>query len=313
MAGVLDSVDQHTRLAGCNRLELLLFRIGGLQRYGINVFKVREVLECPSLRSIPYGHHAVRGLTHLRGRTMPVIDMGRVLGQPLPEDVRGLYVVITEFNRSTQGFLVTGVDRIVNMNWEEVQPPPITGAASYITAITQVDGSLVEIIDVEKVLSEVCPMSLGVSGELSSRGARGGARLPVLVVDDSGVARSMVARTLEQLGIRCILANSGREGLTLLKQWASEGMPICERLALVVTDIEMPEMDGYTLTSEIKKDDRLKALHVILHSSVSGNFNDALAKRVGADQFLPKFRPDELARAVLDQVDASRSPDAGKA
>ena len=313
MAGVLEAVDRRTRLAGCNRLELLLFRIGGRQRYGINVFKVREVLECPPLRTVPYGHHGVRGLAHVRGRTLSVIDMGRVVGQPLPDDIHGLYVVITEFNRSTQGFLVTGVDRIVNINWENIQPPPATGAASYITAITEVDGSLIEIIDVEKVLSEICPANLTVSSDLTDRGGDSAKRLPVLVVDDSGVARNMIARTLEQLGIHCVLANSGREGLELLKQWAGEGTPICERLSLVVTDIEMPEMDGYTLTSEIKKDERLKALHVILHSSLSGNFNDALAKRVGADQFLPKFRPDELARAVLDQVDMVRSPVSGAA
>ncbi len=306
MAGILDSVDQRTQLAGRNRLELLLFRIGSRQLYGINVFKVREVLECPPLHSIPYSHHDVRGLAHIRGRTLPVIDMGRVVGQPLPEDVRGLYVIITEFNRSTQGFLVTNVDRIVNMNWVDVQPPPAAGVASYITAITQVDDSLIEIIDVEKVLSEISPANLTVSGELADRSAGGSERLPVLVVDDSGVARNMIARTLEQVGIRCILAASGREGLHLLQQWAGEGTPIGERLALVVTDIEMPEMDGYTLTREIKKDERLKALHVILHSSLSGTFNDSMAERVGADQFLPKFRPDELARAVLDQFEIAR-------
>ncbi len=310
MAGVLDTVDQRTQLAGRNRLELLLFRIGGRQRYGINVFKVREVLECPPLRSIPYGHHGVRGLAHVRGRTLPVIDMGRVIGQPLPEDVRGLFVVVTEFNQSIQGFLVTGVDRIVNMNWEQVQPPPAAGAASYITAITQVDDDIIEIIDVEKVLSEICPSNLVVSGELAGRGTGGGERLPILVVDDSSVARNMIARTLEQIGIRCVLAASGREGLALLQRWASEGTPIRERLALVVTDIEMPEMDGYTLTREIKSDERLKSLHVILHSSLSGNFNDTMARRVGADQFLPKFHPDDLARAVLDQVDI-HSPTGG--
>ena len=308
MAGVLDTVDQRTQLAGRNRLELLLFRIGGRQRYGINVFKVREVLECPPLRSIPYGHHGVRGLAHVRGRTLPVIDMGRVIGQPLPEDVRGLFIVVTEFNQSIQGFLVTGVDRIVNMNWEQVQPPPAAGAASYITAITQVDDDIIEIIDVEKVLSEICPSNLAVSGELAGRGTGGGERLPILVVDDSSVARNMIARTLEQIGIRCVLAASGREGLALLQQWASEGTPIRERLALVVTDIEMPEMDGYTLTREIKRDERLKSLHVILHSSLSGNFNDTMAKHVGADQFLPKFHPDDLARAVLDQMDISSPP-----
>ncbi len=298
---VLDSVNQRTQLAGRNRLELLLFRCNKKQRYGINVFKVREVILCPPIQQIPHSHPDVRGVIQVRGKILPVIDLGKVLGSPLPADTAGLYVVITEFSRSIQGFLVSGVDRILNMNWDAILPPPKI-ANHYLTAVTQFDDELIEIIDVEKVLAEINPIKPGVSDEFSRPELVEQRRLPVLVVDDSSTARSLITRTLDQIGFSSITAKSGKEGLDILQKMAGEGQPMANRLALVISDIEMPEMDGYTLTAEIKKDDRLKGLHVILHSSMSGGFNDALAQKVGADCFLPKFNPDELARVVLEQM-----------
>lgn len=160
MAGVLDSVNQRTQLVGQNRLELLLFRLRGRQIYGINVFKVKEVFQCPRLSSIPNSRAVVRGVAHTRGETIPVIDLGMAIGLPgIPqEDLPNSFVIITEYNRKTQGFLVTGVDRIMNMNWEDILPPPKgTGKDIYLTAVTKIDDKLAEIIDVEKVLSEVSP------------------------------------------------------------------------------------------------------------------------------------------------------------
>lgn len=303
MAGVLESVNQRTQLAGRNRLELLLFRINNKQRYGINVFKVREVIVCPTMQQLPHSHPDVRGVIRVRGKTIPVIDLAKVLGMslsPEPEQTE-LFIIITEFNRSVQGFLVCGVDRILNMNWDAIKPPPRVGS-NFLTAVTQVDDELVEILDVEKVLATVTGMVTEVSSELAMANSEQRAHLPLLVVDDSSTARSMIQRTLEQIGFSCILANSGREGLTLLQQMADEGTPMIDRISLVISDIEMPEMDGYTLTAEIKKDPRLAGLCVVLHSSMSGGFNDSLAKKVGADLFLPKFHPDELARVVLENL-----------
>ncbi len=298
---VLDSVNQRTQLAGRNRLELLLFRCNKKQRYGINVFKVREVILCPPIQKIPHSHPDVRGVIQVRGKILPVIDLGKILGSPLPADTTGLYVVITEFSRSIQGFLVSGVDRILNMNWDAILPPPKI-ANHYLTAVTQFDDELIEIIDVEKVLAEINPIKHGVSDNFGRPELLDQRLLPILVVDDSSTARSLITRTLDQLGLSSITAKSGKEGLDILQKMAGEGQPMANRLSLVISDIEMPEMDGYTLTTEIKKDDRLKGLHVILHSSMSGGFNDALAQKVGADCFLPKFNPDELARVVLEQM-----------
>jgi two-component system, chemotaxis family, chemotaxis protein CheV len=302
--GILDSVNQRTQLAGRNRLELLLFRCNKKQRYGINVFKVREVILCPTIQQIPHSHPDVRGVIQVRNKIFPVIDLGKVLGSPLPADTTGLYVVITEFSCSVQGFLVSSVDRILNMNWDAILPPPKI-SNHYLTAVTQLDAELIEIIDVEKVLAEIHQIEVGVSADVTHAELVDQRLLPILVVDDSSTARSLITRTLDQIGFSSITARTGKEGLEILQKMADQGQSMLNRLSLVISDIEMPEMDGYTLTAEIKKDDRLKGLHVILHSSMSGGFNDALAQKVGADRFLPKFNPDELARVVLDQMQSA--------
>ena len=308
MAGVLDSVNARTRMAGNNRMELLLFRIHGRQRYGINVFKVREVIECPPLRRVPTSHPAILGVATIRGRTLSVIDLGKMLGMRATTDLTGQYVVITEFNRSVQGFLVGGVDRIVNMNWEDILAPPAnSGKGSYLTAVTKLDNELVEILDVEKVLAEVVPRPVEVSEEVAAKKKVGDTHLPLLVVDDSSTARKMIARTLDQVGIKYFMAVNGREALAKLQELAADGQPVSGKLGLVISDIEMPEMDGYTLTTEIRKDPRLKDLYVLLHSSLSGVFNDAMVKQVGADQFLAKFNSDDFASMVMEVIERTRS------
>ncbi|HUH36995.1 MAG TPA: chemotaxis protein CheW, partial [Spongiibacteraceae bacterium] len=164
MAGVLDSVNQRTQLVGQNRLELLLFRLAGGQVYGINVFKVKEVLPCPRLTLVPRRHPVVRGLAHIRGGTLAIMDLSMAIGQRSLDDVDKCFVIITEYNRATQGFLVKSVERIVNMNWGAIHPPPRgSGRESYLTAVTEIDGRLVEIIDVEKILAEVSPVAEEIS------------------------------------------------------------------------------------------------------------------------------------------------------
>lgn len=234
----------------------------------------------------------------MRGKTIPVLDLSTAIGARPLADCAGCYVIITEYNRSVQGFLVGGVERIINMKWQDILPPPKgSGVNNYMTAVTNLDGELIEIIDVEKVLAEVSGIKMEVSQALVQDSADNLVKREVLVVDDSSVARKQVVRTLEQIGIACTVANDGREALEHLQRWAEDGTPVTERLLMVISDIEMPEMDGYTLTTEIRRDERLKNLHVLLHSSLSGVFNAALVKKVGADQFLPKFGADDLAKA----------------
>ncbi|MFS2159073.1 chemotaxis protein CheV [Pseudomonas sp. Pseusp122] len=307
MAGVLDSVNQRTQLVGQNRLELLLFRLDGKQLYGINVFKVKEVLQCPKLTIMPKSSRVVRGVANIRGGTIPILDLAMATGLPGQTQLDNAFVIITEYNTKVQGFLVHSVERIVNMNWEEIHPPPKgTGRDHYLTAVTRVDNQLVEIIDVEKILAEVAPMSESISvGVIDAETQHKAISLRVLTVDDSSVARKQVSRCLETVGVEVTALNDGRQALDYLKQMVAEGKKPEEEFLMMISDIEMPEMDGYTLTAEIRNDPRMQKLHIILHTSLSGVFNQAMVKKVGADDFLAKFRPDDLAARVIDRIKAA--------
>ncbi|WP_078120723.1 chemotaxis protein CheV [Thiosocius teredinicola] len=301
MAGVLDGVDMRTKLAGHNRLELLLFRLGGRQRFGINVFKVQEVIQCPPLTEIPQSNPVILGIANMRGRTIAIIDLSRAIGAAPIGDHREKFVIVTEYNRKVQGFLVDSVDRIVNMNWEEILPPP-KGAAhgTYMTAVTQVDNELIEIIDVEKVLKEVVGGQEEVSDGIIKERAEDMPAQHVLMVDDSSVARKQVTRVLEQMGVEFTTANDGQQALELLLQWLDEGKDVENWLSLVISDVEMPRMDGYSLTKAIREHPQLRHLHVILHTSLSGVFNKSMVQKVGANDFLPKWEPDTLAMMVQE-------------
>ncbi len=300
MSGILDSVNQRTQLVGQNRLELLLFRLNGRQRFGINVFKVREVLQCPPLTSIPKLNSLVRGVAHIRGQTISVIDLSMATGGRKIEDLQSAFIVIAEYNRSVQGFLVGAVERIINTNWDAIMPPPQgTGRASYLTAVTEMDNELIEILDVEKILNEISPLNAEVSPEVASTlTAKVNEEKIIFIADDSSVARSQVKKALTALGLEIELAKNGMEALNRLKEIAAETGDVTDKVGVLVSDIEMPEMDGYTLTAEIKNTPELQKLHVVLHTSLSGVFNQAMVKKVGADDFIAKFHPDELATAV---------------
>lgn len=306
MAGVLDSVNQRTQLVGQNRLELLMFKLGTEQLYGINVFKVKEVLPCPRLSVLPHSSRIVRGVAHIRGRTISVLDLSVATGgPPLPEPDKG-FVIISEYNNSVQGFLVRSVDRIVNMNWEDILAPPRgSGSAHYLTAVTRVDEKLVEILDVERILAEVVPVPAHEI-EASARHSEGGAAGEghVLVVDDSSVARAQIRRCCEAIGMEVTVLKDGRQAWEHLLAMVERGEHPASVYTLLVSDIEMPEMDGYTLTASIKNHPDLQGLHVLLHTSLSGVFNRAMVDKVGADDFLAKFHPDELAQRIAAQVAA---------
>jgi two-component system chemotaxis response regulator CheV len=252
---------------------------------------------------MPSAHPLVRGVADLRGGVVPIIDLGMALGEP--QDAAAAHVIVTEYNRSVQGFVVRAVERIVHVDVASVQPPPAsTGEASYLTAITRYGGELVEIVDVEKVLAEVLgePPALSEEVAQSAQGLGGGRR--ILVVDDSRVARNQVERVLQQLGVECVMVNDGREALRYLQSLAERG-PLAEQLLMVISDIEMPGMDGYSLTTEIRHDPRLRDLYVLLHTSLSGVFNKAMVQKVGANRFVPKFGADELAQGVIERLRAA--------
>lgn len=301
MSGVLSSVDARTKLVGQNRLELLLFNLGGTQQFAINVFKVQEVMRMPKLTRIPDRHPVVRGVTHLRGQTVPVVDLRHAVQMgPLKIDENDATIIVTEYNMTVQAFLVGGVDRIVNMNWSEILPPPGgSGRQHYLTAITRIDDRIVEIIDVEKVLAEIAPYQLNLSDDAYDKELLERIKgKDILIVDDSHVAIQQMRLVLEPMGMNIIEAGNGLDAYQLLMHWKEEGRDIENRLLMIITDAEMPEMDGYMLTTEIRRDPQLKSLMVILHTSLSGSFNKAMVEKVGCDGFLSKFAPEAMAKEV---------------
>ncbi len=306
MAGVLDNVNKRTQLVGQNRLELLLFRLQGKQVYGINVFKVKEVLQCPDLTSLPKSNPVIRGVAHIRGGTIPIMDLSMATGNLPIDDIKDKFVIITEYNMKTQGFLVNSVERIINMNWEEIHPPPKgSGHEHYLTAVTRQEDKLVEIIDVEKILSEVSPLHTEVTeGLVSDDISEKAVSYKVLVVDDSKIALKQTTRCIEQVGVETTKLMDGKQAWDHLMELIANGQDPLDEYLMIISDIEMPEMDGYTLTAEIRNHPKLKDMYIMLHTSLSGVFNEAMVRKVGANNFLPKFKPDELAEIVANQIES---------
>lgn len=299
---LIDAVDGRTKLAGSNKMEVLLFSLGTHEIFGINVFKVREVSPTPPITMTPNMPYGVEGVISLRGSIIPVITLAKFIKlENVPEGL-GQTMIVTEFSRHTQGFLVDDVDRIIRVDWDKVKPPEnmIAGQEGLITAITELsDGRLVSILDVERILSEVLgekPMptlpKLDTSQETT-----------VFFADDSTVARKEIMMVLDKLGAKHVQANDGLEAWEKLQNMAnragSEGRPMREQLQLILVDAEMPEMDGYVLTKNIKSDGRFSGIPVIMHSSLSSEANRTMGQRVGVDAYVAKFDPAVLADTLL--------------
>ncbi|NRA61735.1 MAG: chemotaxis protein CheV [Psychrobium sp.] len=311
MASLLDTVNQRTQLVGENRLELLLFQLSSHQSFAINVFKVQEVVSLPRVNALPGSHPSIVGVVNMRGKTIPVINLPQAIGMRPLEVNQDCNLIITEYNRTIQGFLVGKIDHIVNTTWGNIQPPPRTaGRGHYLTAITQLEiagkNKIVEIIDVEKVLAEIITYDTSISeGVLDESISEHFYGKKILIVDDSSTARNLVNQTLSKLGLEIIEATDGLQALNLLKGWADEGKKVTDEILMMITDAEMPEMDGYKLTYEIRHDDRMKDLYIALNTSLSGSFNDAMVEKVGCDKFISKFQPDKLVEIVQERLRVS--------
>ncbi len=295
---ILSLVDQKTKLAGSNKMELLLFSLGGKESFGINVFKVREVCEAPEITRAPNMPHGVDGIISLRGSIIPVINLSAFVGEPIPG--RGSKLIITEFSNHIQAFHVADVDRIVRVDWEQVKTPqPMLSSTHLITAITELpDGKLISILDVEQILHDT------FGGEAAShltpippQYAR-----TIFFVDDSALARKKIVEVLDQLNLPHQHALNGREAWNKLSilaaQAQGENAPLRERLGVVLVDAEMPEMDGYVLTQHIKADPRFNGIPVVMHSSLSSMANKRMGQQVGVDAYVAKFNVDNLANTL---------------
>lgn len=299
-------VEERTQLAGANRFEVLLFSLGKDRRsgreevFGINVFKVREVIRAPEVVRAPDMPESVEGIVSLRGAIVPVVSLAKFCGLDVAEPP-GI-MLVTEFDRSVQGFLVHSVENIVRLDWSRVKTPPAllsNRLQGLVTAVTELgDGRLALILDVERVLAETA----GKDASGFERVEPLAGEATVFFADDSPVARKRIETTLDRMGIRHLAAANGREAWAKLQDLAAraaaEGVPLRARIQVILTDIEMPEMDGYVLTKNIKSDPRFAGIPVIMHSSLSGAANVALGQGVGADGYVPKFDAQELADAI---------------
>jgi len=293
---VFDAVDARARLAGSNTMELLLFSLGTKEIFGINVFKVREITRTPRITRAPNLPHAVEGVVSLRGSIIPVISLSKIIGVG-QQECSNQTMMVTEFSRHVQGFLMNGVDRIVRVEWDKVRSPDpmIVGDAGNITAITELPGGqLVSILDVEQVLAKVYGES-----EVPELEPVATPDASMFFVDDSAVARKEIVKVLDQLKVNHQHASNGREAWDRLQAMANraqaEGEPLARRLQLILTDAEMPEMDGYVLTRNVKNDIRFRDIPVVMHSSLSSEANRSMGKSVGVDAYVAKFEPRVLA------------------
>jgi two-component system, chemotaxis family, chemotaxis protein CheV len=296
---LMNMIDQKARLAGSNKMELLLFSVGGRETFGINVFKVREVCETMAITKTPNMPVGVEGIISLRGSIIPVIDLASCLSMPF-DGVR-TKLIITEFSRHTQAFLVADVDRIVRVDWDHVKTPQSVSANALglITAITELsDGKLVSILDVEQILANV--IGEDIVPELEPLETRN--PVSVFFADDSGIARKKIIEVLEKMKLPYQYAVNGAEAWEKLKAVAGradqERKGVHETIGLVLTDAEMPEMDGYVLTRHIKNDKRFEGIPVLMHSSLSSIANQKLGQQVGVDAYVPKFNPEDLAKMI---------------
>jgi two-component system, chemotaxis family, chemotaxis protein CheV len=308
MSDLLRSIDARTKLAGTNKLEILMFTLGTDNRsgrretFGINVFKVREVMRVPPITRAPEMPSAVEGMLSLRGALVPVIDLAKYAG--IQVDTKPEIMIVTEYNGHTQGFLVEAVDTILRLDWSAMKVPPDmlnSQMGGLVTAVTELpDGRLVMMMDVEKILAETG--SFGDDTSYKNVKPLGMSNRTVFFADDSAIARKQIAGTLDAMQVSYISAINGRQAWEELQKVANgaetAGVPVSDYVQLILTDVEMPEMDGYMLTRKIKEDRRFAGIPVLMHSSLSSTSNQSLGKAVGVDEYVPKFEPQKLSQTI---------------
>ena len=304
---LLGSVDERTRLAGSNKMEILLFSLGTRETFGINVFKVREVGSAPHITKTPNMPQGVEGLVSLRGNVIPVLSLATFLEHTdgIPTE-RGKTMMVAEFSKRTLGFLVHEVDRIIRVDWERVKAPEtvLTANQGIITAITELDdGTLVSILDVEQILTNAFGET--IIGEIEP--AKIIEEAGIFFADDSVVARKKIAEVCDKLGVKHKHAVNGMEAWGRLQGLAAHaqqsGKTLHEDVRLILVDAEMPEMDGYVLTKYIKNDARFDGIPVVMHSSLSSEANRAMGQAVGVDAYVAKFDAEILADTLRPLIE----------
>jgi len=278
---------------------LLLFRLSQRQLFALGTLKIRELVPYTPLSVIPQSHPTILGAATIRGNTIPVIDMAAAVGYPslTDEELKSSYIVITDCQRMVIGFLVRAIDKIIECNWRDIESPPNNlGPNAYLTGVTRFDDQLVQLLDVELLLSKVFPPSPEMNRAILTDVQREKLKpLSILLVDDSKVARKQLSDALDSINIPYQVTSDGRDALSIMEKAASEGAPV----DLLVSDIEMPGLDGYELAFEVKNSPALDSAYIILHTSLSSEISVSQAHQVGANEALTKFDAHELISAML--------------
>jgi two-component system chemotaxis response regulator CheV len=314
MKSVQQEVDERSNLTGTNKFELLLFRLGSDENgehselFGINVFKIREIVAMPTITKVAGAPQHVLGVVNLRGQIIQVLDLPGIAGVTPRTGLN--IMLVTEFARTTQAFAVESVEEIVRLDWSQVMSAEHSaGATGMVTSIARLepqDGHpvrLAQVLDVETILRDMNPdsqpdnIAQAVGSKMSLK-----AGSVILAADDSVVARALIEQGLEAMGLPFVMTKSGKECWDQLNSIAAaaeaEGKTVHDKVALVLTDLEMPEMDGFTLTRNIKSSSRFGAMPVVIHSSLSGNTNEEHVKNVRADAYVAKFSAEDLSRTL---------------
>ena len=280
---------------------LLIFNLTATQTFALGTLKVREIVPYQPLTVLPNAHPAVVGSASIRGLTMPVIDMAAAVHyRPLqPEEISQCHIIVTDCLRQKIGFLVRGIDRIVEASWQDILPPPgSVGSRAFVAGITEVENKLVQLLDLEHVVADIFPLAYEEShANISETEQTLLSRRKILVVDDSSIARKQLAEAMENLGIQAEVCVNGSEALDKLKAAVEQEVP--QPFDIIVSDIEMPGLDGYELTFEVRSNRGLENAYIILHTSLSSEISVDQAHQVGANEALTKFNAQELIDAML--------------
>jgi len=307
-------IDERTNLTSSNKFELLLFRLGAdphgvrSELFGINVFKIREIVPMPHITTAAGTHSPMLGMVNIRGQIISVIDLPSVVGC-VPKT--GLNILlVTEYARTTQAFAVESVEEIVRLEWSQVLSAESKAGGNFVTSIARLDDDesgtrLAQVLDVEQILHEFmpAPRALGVGG-IEGISLKPGS--VVIAADDSRVARSLVEQGLKAMGLPFEMYKTGKEAwdriVKINEETRTQGIPVTDRVAMVLTDLEMPEMDGFTLTRNIKREERMKAIPVVIHSSLSGATNEDHVRNIGANGYVSKFAIEDLTKAIRNAL-----------
>ena len=283
--------------ARADALSLLLFTLRSGKLMAINLLKVSEIIPCPPLTKLPESHPHVKGVTTLRGNALSVIDLSRAIGERPLADPDGGCLIVTDISRSRQGLHVQAVSKIIHCQSTDIKPPPFgSGSKAFITGVTRVDDTLVQVLDIEKVIHGITPAPRDLpTRALDSEDAALLAAANILVVDDSQVALQQSVHTLRNLGIECHTARSAKDAINVLLELQGTD----QEINLVVSDIEMSEMDGYAFTRSLRETPDFKHLYVLLHTSLDSAMNSEKAKAAGANAVLTKFSSPELTDCLI--------------